>query len=105
MGAKPAVACLSVSRGRGHHSRLSVCHPFVTLRLGIARYALEGDAALWHTDGPDWLVDQKACWDKRKERDALWLLVCGIPLLFILRGEHRSSHHSTGGTSEMLPYL
>ena len=61
MGAKPAVACLSVSRGRGgHHSRLSVRHPFIALRLGIARYALEGDAALWHTDEPDWLVDQKA---------------------------------------------
>ena len=60
MGAKPAVACLSVSRGRGHHSRLSVRHPFVALRLGIARYALDGDAALWHTDEPDWLVDQKA---------------------------------------------
>ena len=60
MGAKPAVACLSVSRGRGHHSRLSVCHPFIALRLGIARYAPDGDAALWHTDEPDWFVDQKA---------------------------------------------
>ena len=61
MGAKPAAACLSVSRGRGGpHSRLSVRHPFIALRLGIARYALEGDAALWHTDGPDWLVDPKA---------------------------------------------
>ena len=105
MGAKPAVACLAVSIGRGHHSRLSVCHPFIALRLGIARYAPDGDTSLWHTDGSDWLVDQKAGWDIRKERDALWLLVCGIPLLFILRGEHRSSHHSTGGTSEMLPYL
>ena len=82
-----------------------MCHPFVALRLGIARYALEGDAALWHTGEPDWLVDQKAVLGYRKERDALWLLVYGIPLLFILRGEHRSSHHSTGGTSEMLPYL
>ena len=72
MGAKPSVACLSVSRGQGASlTSLSVCHIFVALRLGIARYAPDGDAALWHTDEPDWFVDQKACWDKRKERDAL----------------------------------